>query len=134
MSFSSAAIQIQKVQANTFALTLEQQAFIDRLLKDQAGSRILETIVRTVSDETIRSLFIKYFKENLFDLALDPAANFVVQRMLERLTEPEDVSFCLHNLIDTYIDNLVSMFLVTNVSNDRIFKNFYYRCIVGCVY
>ena len=56
-----------------------------------------------MSDETIQSLFPKYFKENLYDLALDPAANFVVQRILERLTEPEDVSYCLHLLIDTYV-------------------------------
>ena len=95
-----------------FSLILEQQAFIDRLLKDQVGSRILEIIVRTVSDDTIRSIFSKYFKENLYDLALDPAANFVVQRILERLTEPEDVSYCLQHLINSSVEDFARTFLV----------------------
>ena len=102
--------QIQKVCIAPFKLIIEQQAFIGRLLSDQVGSRILETIVRTASDETIQSLFTKYFKENLFDLALDPSANFVVQRILERLTEPEDVSYCLHTLIDSRVDDFISIF------------------------
>jgi hypothetical protein len=74
------------------------------------GSRILETIVRSTTDETIQLLFSKYFKEHLYDLAVDPAANFVVQRILERLTEPDDVYFCVSNLLGEHVEDLISKY------------------------
>jgi hypothetical protein len=51
----------------------------------------METTIRISSEDTIQFLFTKYFKEHLIDLSYDPAANFALQRIVERLTKPEDV-------------------------------------------
>jgi hypothetical protein len=40
----------------------------------------------------IHSLYKTLFDDYLLELSLDSAANFAVQRLLERLTLPEDVS------------------------------------------
>jgi len=67
------------------------EEFVNKLLRDTVGSRIMETVLQSSSPATIRLLFDKYFKERLIELAEDDAANFVLQRLLERLDSEEDV-------------------------------------------
>jgi len=69
----------------------DNEAFVNKLLRDTVGSRIMETILQSSSPATIRLLFGKYFKEHLHELSDDDAANFVVQRLLEQLDSKEDV-------------------------------------------
>lgn len=97
-------MQNQKVSLHLSPLRLEQREFVNRLLRDAVGSRIVETILRVSSDDTVDSLFNNYFKEDITDLALNPAANFAVQRILERLTSPEDVSHCVKEILNSFED------------------------------
>lgn len=103
------------------ALRLEQREFVNRLLRDAVGSRIVETILRVSSDVTVDSLFNTYFKEDITDLALDPAANFAVQRILERLTNAEDVSYCVHQILEAFNYFVGSIFEdIADLANSKI--------------
>lgn len=56
--------------------------------------------MRIASDDTIHAIFNRYFKRNdLPSLAMDLSANFVVQRILGRLTEPQDISRAVNDLL-----------------------------------
>lgn len=83
-----------------FSSQLEQQDFVNQLLHDAAGSRVFETILRVSPDKTIEMLFIGCFKGHLYELSIEAAANFAVQRILERLTRPEDVSSAATELLN----------------------------------
>lgn len=50
-------------------------------LKDQASSRLIETIVRLSPKSLLRDIYKKHLKGHLVDLALHPIANFPVQRL-----------------------------------------------------
>jgi hypothetical protein len=102
-------IPSQKVLLILYLLRSEQREFVNRLLRDAVGSRIMETILRVSSDETVESMFNSYFKDDITDLAIDPAANFAVQRVLERLTKEEDVSYCFSE-IHGYFEDFVGIF------------------------
>ena len=104
-------------------LTPERQGFINRLLRDPVGSRIIESVVRVASDETIQTLFMTYFKETLSDLAMDSSANFVVQRVIGRLTESEDVTFVVKKLLPL-TSKLIGNKFHTSKFNNRKLKSF----------
>jgi hypothetical protein len=78
--------------------------FIDKLICDAVGSRIMESILRLTSDEIVQELYDSYFKENLADLSFDKHANFAIQRLFERLTNPESVNHAVTNLFFSIID------------------------------
>jgi hypothetical protein len=40
-----------------------------------------------------------YFKDDLVNLSFHPAANFPLQRILERLAKPDDVTFVAKTLL-----------------------------------
>jgi hypothetical protein len=66
------------------------------------GSRIFETYIRLAPDDRIHSLFSDLstkYTNNLAELAGDPAANFPVQRILERLRQPEDVKTAVPEIL-----------------------------------
>ncbi|KAM9845465.1 nucleolar protein 9 [Aulostomus maculatus] len=50
-------------------------------LKDQASSRLIETIIQLSPKSLIRDLYKNHLKGQLVDLALHPIANFPVQRL-----------------------------------------------------
>ncbi|XP_054889821.1 nucleolar protein 9 isoform X1 [Poeciliopsis prolifica] len=50
-------------------------------LKDQASSRLIETIIQLSHKSLLRDLYKSHFKGSLVDLALHPIANFPVQRL-----------------------------------------------------
>ena len=82
-------------------LTRAYTEFVDKLVRDVVGSRIMETILRFAPDEMVQQLFNSYFKDNLTELSFDKNANFAVQRLFERLTKPEDVNNALGLLDET---------------------------------
>jgi len=56
--------------------------------------------VRIASDDAIHSIFNRYFKrKDLPSIAMDLSANFVVQRVLGRLTESQDIYRAVNDLL-----------------------------------
>jgi len=76
-----------------------QQAFITRLLQDTIGSRTLETIIRLAPEDIVEKLFTVYFRPRLIEVSSDDVSYFCAQRILERLTRPEDVSAAVEDLL-----------------------------------
>ncbi|XP_043990346.1 nucleolar protein 9 [Gambusia affinis] len=68
-------------------------------LKDQASSRLIETIIQLSHKSLLRDLYKSHFKGSLVDLALHPIANFPVQRLTAALAE--------HKLFPKLFDELV---------------------------
>lgn len=50
-------------------------------LKDQACSRLIETIIQLSHKSLLRDLYKNHLKGQLVDLALHPIANFPIQRL-----------------------------------------------------
>ncbi|KAM9349410.1 nucleolar protein 9 [Symphorus nematophorus] len=50
-------------------------------LKDQASSRLIETIIQLAHKSLVRDLYKSHLKGHLVDLALHPIANFPIQRL-----------------------------------------------------
>uniref|UniRef100_A0A3B5LHI4 NOP9 nucleolar protein n=1 Tax=Xiphophorus couchianus TaxID=32473 RepID=A0A3B5LHI4_9TELE len=68
-------------------------------LKDQASSRLIETIIQLSHKSLLRDLYKGHFKGSLVDLALHPIANFPVQRLTAASAE--------HKLFPKLFDELV---------------------------
>ena len=64
----------------------ESAAFINHLLYDPVGSRLLEVIVTHAPGKTFKSLFRSLFKEKLPTLARNETASFVVTKIISRLS------------------------------------------------
>lgn len=84
----------------------DQEDFVNKLLRDAVGSRIIEMIIKVSSNETIQLIWDTYFKDEqkLFELCEHPAGNFAVQRMFERLRNPEDISFAVDLILSEAMD------------------------------
>uniref|UniRef100_A0A3B3VEL2 NOP9 nucleolar protein n=1 Tax=Poecilia latipinna TaxID=48699 RepID=A0A3B3VEL2_9TELE len=68
-------------------------------LKDQASSRLIETVIQLSHKPLLRDLYKNHFKGSLVDLALHPIANFPVQRLTAASAE--------HKLFPKLFDELV---------------------------
>ena len=67
----------------------ESASFINGLLYDTVGSRLLEAIVRCAPGKTFKTIYRSLFKERLGSLARNEVAGFVVIRVLERLSKED---------------------------------------------
>lgn len=67
----------------------DSASFINGLLYDAVGSRLLETIIRCAPGKTFKTLYRSLFKERLGSLARNEIAGFVVVRVLERLSKED---------------------------------------------
>lgn len=67
----------------------ESASFINGLLYDAVGSRLLETIVRCAPGKTFKTIYRSVFKKRLGSLARNEIAGFVVIRVLERLSKED---------------------------------------------
>ncbi|KAJ3322520.1 Nucleolar protein 9 [Blyttiomyces sp. JEL0837] len=67
-----------------FAMDSEESSdtFIGSLVRDRVGSHLLEKMMPAADDKTYQSVYTKYFRSHLKELAFDPVANFVVQALL----------------------------------------------------
>ncbi|CAG5897151.1 unnamed protein product [Menidia menidia] len=61
-------------------------------LKDQASSRLIETILQLSPKALLRDLYKNHLKGHVVDLALHPIANFPIQRLTAALTKYKSVS------------------------------------------
>jgi len=68
-------------------------------MHDAVGSRILETIVRVASEQTVQLFFDTFIKDRLLEVALDPVATFVIRRSIERLSRPDDVKLVVTTIV-----------------------------------
>lgn len=76
----------------------ESASFIQGLVYDSVGSRLLETIVRFAPGRTFKVLYKSLFKERLGSLARNETAGFLVERILERLSK-EDLEEAIQAII-----------------------------------
>ena len=72
----------------------EESDYVGTLLRDPNSSRLLETIATRCPDDAFHALWKTYFKGKLPRLASHPAANFVVAKAIERLSEDQLSEAC----------------------------------------
>ncbi|KAI9834229.1 MAG: hypothetical protein M1819_003067 [Sarea resinae] len=67
----------------------ESASFINGLLYDPIGSRLLETIIKYAPGKTFKALYRTFLKERLGTLARNEVAGFAAIRALERLSKED---------------------------------------------
>jgi nucleolar protein 9 len=72
----------------------EESDYVGTLLRDTNSSRLLEIITTRCPDDAFEALWKTYFKGKLPRLAAHPAANFVVAKAIERLSEDQLSEAC----------------------------------------
>ena len=72
----------------------EESDYVGTLLRDPNSSRLLEIITTRCPDDAFDALWQTYFKGKLPRLAAHPAANFVVAKAIERLSEDQLSKAC----------------------------------------
>lgn len=79
-------------------------SFINGLIYDVVGSRLLETIIEHAPGKTFKSLYKEFFRDRMETLARNEVAGYVVCKILERLSK-EDLQAALE-LINTELPTL----------------------------
>lgn len=67
----------------------ESASFINGLVYDAVGSRLLETMVQYAPGKMFKSLYREFFKERIGSLARNEIAGYVVSKILERLSKED---------------------------------------------
>ncbi|KAL8794007.1 MAG: hypothetical protein Q9195_003413 [Heterodermia aff. obscurata] len=67
----------------------ESASFVNGLLYDTVGSRLLETIIQFAPGKTFKSLYKSLFRERLGSLARNEIASYPAIKILERLSKEE---------------------------------------------
>ncbi|KAL8703344.1 MAG: hypothetical protein Q9201_003480 [Fulgogasparrea decipioides] len=75
----------------------ESATFINGMLYDPIGSRLLEILVKNAPGKTFRVLYHSLLRDRLVDLAKNEAASYVLIKALERLNK-DDLEEALHEL------------------------------------
>lgn len=83
----------------------ESAAFINGLVYDPIGSRLLETIIENAPGKLFKTIYSEFFKERMGSLARNEIAGYVAGKILERLSK-EDLGDAMRQIVDQ-IPNLV---------------------------
>lgn len=67
----------------------ESAAFINNLVYDAVGSRLLETIIEFAPGKLFKSLYKELFRDRMGNLARNEIAGYVVAKILERLSSED---------------------------------------------
>lgn len=67
----------------------ESASFVNSLLYDTVGSRLLETIIQFAPGKTFKSLYKSLFRERLGSIARNEIASYPASKILERLSKEE---------------------------------------------
>lgn len=67
----------------------ESAAFINGLVYDPIGSRLLETIIESAPAKLFKTIYADFFKERMGSLARNEIAGYVASKILERLGKDE---------------------------------------------
>ncbi|KAJ4315726.1 Nucleolar protein 9 [Neodidymelliopsis sp. IMI 364377] len=100
----------------------ESAAFINGLVYDPIGSRLLETIIENAPGKLFKSIYSEFFKERMGSLARNEIAGYVAGKILERLGK-EDLGDAMRQIVDQ-IPNLVER------NRTAIIKTLIERCYV----
>ncbi|TKA61919.1 hypothetical protein B0A49_06960 [Cryomyces minteri] len=82
----------------------ESASFINGLVYDAVGSRLLESIIEFAPGKLFKALYREFFKERIGSLARNEIAGYVVSKILERLSK-EDLEVAVE-LINPQVANL----------------------------
>ena len=100
----------------------ESSSFINHLIYDTVGSRLLEVIILNAPGKTFKSLYKGSFKEKIGTLAKNEVAAFVVIKIIERLNT-EDLVTALEQIcpqIDTLIKRSRTSVIKTLIQRCRV--------------
>ena len=114
----------------------DREAFVNELLRDSIGSRIIETIIRISSNEIVQLIWDTYFndKDKLAELCKHPAGNFAVQRMFERATNSEDISSAIDPILANAMDLICNLTLPFERANIRFVADICRDSSPGCLW
>lgn len=100
----------------------ESASFINHLIYDTVGSRLLEVIILNAPGKTFKSLYKSSFKDRIGTLAKNEVAAFVVIKIIERLNT-EDLLTALEEIcpqIDTLIKRSRTSVIKTLIQRCRV--------------
>ena len=100
----------------------ESASFINHLIYDTVGSRLLEVIILNAPGKTFKSLYKRSFKDKIGTLAKNEVAAFVVIKIIERLNT-EDLVTALKEIcpqIDTLIKRSRTSVIKTLIQRCRV--------------
>ncbi|KAF2623430.1 ARM repeat-containing protein [Macroventuria anomochaeta] len=100
----------------------ESASFVNGLVYDPIGSRLLETIIENAPGKLFKAIYSEFFKERMGSLARNEIAGYVAGKILERLGK-EDLVDAMHQIVDQ-IPNLVER------NRTAIIKTLIERCAV----
>lgn len=80
-------------------------SFINGLVYDPIGSRLLETIIENAPGKLFKSIYTEFFKERMGSLARNEIAGYVAGKILQRLGK-DDLADAMRQIVDQ-IPNLV---------------------------
>lgn len=100
----------------------ESATFVNGIIYDPIGSRLLETIVAFAPGKLFKQIYRTTFKDRIGSLARNEIASYVVLRVLDRLSK-EDLDEAVSSIIPQ-ISNLVSR------SRTTVIKKLFERCQV----
>ncbi len=100
----------------------ESASFINGLVYDPVGSRLLETIIENAPGKLFKSIYAEFFDARMGSLARNEIAGYVAGKILERLGR-DDLEEAMHQIVDQ-IPNL------TERGRTAIIKTLIERCLV----
>ncbi|KAL1645854.1 Nucleolar protein 9 [Didymella pomorum] len=100
----------------------QSASFINGLVYDPIGSRLLETIIENAPGKLFKAIYTEFFKERMGSLARNEIAGYVAGKILERLGK-EDLGDAMRQIVDQ-IPNLVER------NRTAIIKTLIERCAV----
>ncbi|KAF1920499.1 armadillo-type protein [Ampelomyces quisqualis] len=106
---------------NPIAEGTESASFINGLVYDPIGSRLLETIIESAPGKLFKSIYSEFFKERMGSLARNEIASYVAGRILERLGK-DDLEEAMSQIADQ-IPNLVQR------NRTAVIKTLIERCV-----
>ncbi|KAH7085534.1 armadillo-type protein [Paraphoma chrysanthemicola] len=106
---------------NPIAEGTESATFINGLVYDTIGSRLLETIIESAPGKLFKSIYAEFFKERMGSLARNEIAGYVAGKVLERLGK-DDLEEAMRQIVDQ-IPGLVER------NRTAIIKTLIERCV-----
>ncbi|KAF2846035.1 ARM repeat-containing protein [Plenodomus tracheiphilus IPT5] len=106
---------------NPIAEGTESAAFINGLVYDPIGSRLLETIIENAPGKLFKAIYGEFFKERMGSLARNEIAGYVAGKILERLGKG-DLEEAMRQIVDQ-IPSLVER------NRTAIIKTLIERCV-----
>ncbi|KAI8079723.1 armadillo-type protein [Halteromyces radiatus] len=76
----------------------DRKAWFQTLIRDKAGSHLLEMVVKVAPDNVYDQLYKTYLAGNLEKFGLNPVSNFVIQQLISNVRTPAQVQSMVSEL------------------------------------